>query len=107
MLEENSVLRFTFEIISNFKIQFLDILIDNSDTTIKTVVYRNAADHGQCLNYNSNCPTMYKKSVITNYLHRVFKVSSTWSDFHNEVKYIKQMLIDNNYPNYLVDSEIN
>ena len=105
--EENSVLKFTFEMNSNFKIPFLDILIDNSDNTFKTVVYRKPTDHGQCLNYNSNCPTKYKKSVITNYLHRAFKVSSTWSNFHNEVEYIKQMLINNNYPNYLVDSEIN
>ena len=104
--ENNSVLKFTYEMNNNFKIPFLDILIDNSNNTFKTVVYRKPTDHGQCLNYNSHCPLKYKRSVITNYLHRAFKVSNTWSDFHNEINHIKQMLINNNYPNYLVDDEI-
>ena len=42
--EENSVLRFTFEMNNNFKIPFLDILVDNSDNTFKTVVYRKPTD---------------------------------------------------------------
>ena len=104
--ENNSVLKFTFEMNNSSKIPFLDILIDNSNNTFKTVVYRKPTDHGQCLNYESHCPLKYKKSVITNYLHRAFKISNTWSDFHNEIQFIKQMLINNNYPNYLVDCEI-
>ena len=44
-------------------------------------------------------------SVITNYLHRVYKIFNTWQDFHNEIEHIKQILI-NNFPNYLVDKLI-
>ena len=44
-------------------------------------------------------------SVITNYLHRVYKIFNTWQDFHNEIEHIKQILI-NNFPNYLVDKHI-
>ena len=34
-------------------------------------------------------------------------MSSSWSEFDTEIKHIKQILVNNNYPNYLVDSEIN
>ena len=89
------------------KIPFLDILINNSDNSFKTLVYHKPTDHGQCLNFNSHCPEKYKKSVVINYLHRAYRISSTWSEFDTEIKHIKQMLVNNNYPNFLVDKEIN
>ena len=107
IFEENSVLKFTFEININSKIPFLDVLINNSDNSFKTKVFHKPTDYGQCLNYNSNCPDRYKTSVVVNYLQRAYRVSSTWSEFDTETKHIKQLLINNNYPNYLVDREIN
>ena len=105
--EQNSVLKFTFEMNTHSKIPFLDILINNSDNSFKTIVYHKPTDHGQCLNYNSQCPEKYKKSVVINYLHRAYRISSTWSEFDTEIQHIKQVLINNNYPNSLVDKEIN
>ena len=56
----------------------------------------------QCLNTDSECSTNYKNSVFTNYLNMVYKVCSNWQDFNNEISYIKQLLIDNNYISKLV-----
>ena len=96
-----------FEENINSKIPFLDILIDNRNNNFKTAVYHKPTDHRQCLNYNSHCPDKYRISVINNYLHRAYRVSTTWSNFDTEIKHIKQTLINNNYPNRIIDYEIN
>ena len=61
---------------------------------------------GQCLNANSQCTEKYKNSVISNYLHRAYKISQNWSDFHAEILHIKQLLVNNNYSNSLIDKQI-
>ena len=63
-------------------------------------------DNGNCLNGNSECIDRYKNSVITNYLNRAYKVSDSWSTLHNEIKHIKQVLVNNNYSNKTVDQHI-
>ena len=59
-----------------------------------------------CLNADSNCPKKYMRSVINNYIHRAHKYSQTWESFHSELLHIKQMLINNNYSNTIVDQEV-
>ena len=104
--ESNSVLKFTYETSINNKIPFLDTLIDTSQNTFKTTVYHKPTDQGQCLNANSQCIEKYKNSVVFNYLHRAFKISQNWSDFHAEVLHIKQLLVNNNYSNTMIDKHI-
>ena len=41
--------------------------------------------------------------MITNYLHRAYKICNSWKDFHHEIHHIKQILINNNYANTVVD----
>ena len=45
--------------------------------------------------------------VISNYLNRTFKILQNWIDFHNEIKHIKQTLINNNYKISMVDQQNN
>ena len=106
LFQSNSVLNFTYELNVNKKLPFLDILIDTSNNSFHTSVYHKPTDQGKCLNANSECVEKYKNSVIVNYLNRAYKVSMTWSDFHNEVRHIKQKLVNNNYSNKVVDLEI-
>ena len=68
--------------------------------------YIGKTDKGQCLNADSECATKYKNSVITNYLNRAYKVCSNWQDLTNEISYIKQLLVDNNYSNKQVDQHV-
>ena len=101
--KENSVLNFTFEIEDAKKLPFLDTIITRIPNKLSTTVYRKATNTGECLNYNSICPERYKISVIQNFLHRAYLICSDWEEFSVEVKRIKQLLINNNFPNYIVD----
>ena len=56
-----------------------------------------------CLNYNSICPLRYKEGLIKTFLHRAFALSSDWKSFHIEIKRIKELLVNNNYPIALID----
>ena len=107
LFEQNSVLTFTYELHTNHKLPFLDIAVTSTPSGFKTAIHYKPTDHGKCLNADSFCPLKYKRSVVNNYIHRAFKYSQTWDSFHNEIQRIKQMLINNNYSNTLVDHEIN
>ena len=59
------------------------------------------------MNYNSICPIRYKTGIIKTLLHRAKLISSNWSNFHAEITRLKQTLVNNNYPLFLIDKEIN
>ena len=105
-MENNSELRFTYELSVNDKIPFLDINIDANTDRYITTVYSKPTDVGRCLNAASECPERYKNSVIKSYLRRAYKISSTWQHFHQEIERVKQLLINNNFCNRNVDKEI-
>ena len=92
-----SVLNFTHENSINSKLPFLDIMLDHTNNKFSTSVYHKTTDKGACLNANSECPEKYKTSVITNYINRAYKVSSSWDDFHTEIERVKQTLVNNNF----------
>ena len=104
--EAESVLRFTIEHSTNNKLPFLDVMINKCNNEVHTQVYRKKTDLGLCLNAHSECPIRYKESVIKNYLRRAYKICKSWTDFHQEIQLIKQMLVNNNYSNTLVDNNI-
>ena len=104
--QQNSQLNFTFEIETCKNISFLDTLIIRNNNKLVTTIYRKNTSTGDCLNYFSICPERYKISVIKNFLHRAYSVCSTWHLFDIELNRIKQILVNNNFPNYLVDKTI-
>ena len=106
VFQEHSVLRFTYELGVDGKLPFLDVQVDKNGTRFKTSVYHKPTDQGKCLNNKSECPDKYKLSVINNYLNRAYKISDSWQDFHREILYVKQVLVNNNYPNTLVDTQL-
>ena len=107
LFERHSVLNFTYEMNVNQKLPFLDVLVDASDNCFKTTVYHKPTDLGLCLNGLSECTEKYKLSCINNYINRAYKISDNWEAFHEELKIIKQRLINNNYSNQMIDSQIN
>merc|ERR1712228_450412 len=97
IFEQQSVLKFTYELNTNNKLPFLDVNVTStSNNGFKTTVYRKPTNIGTCLNANSESPDQYKSSVISNFIHRTYKITQNWSDFHLELQHIKQMLINNN-----------
>ena len=105
-MEQNSVLRFTFELSVQNRIPFLDVLVNTENDLFKTAVYRKATDAGSCLNADSECPSRYKISVIRSFIRRAVTHCSTWSDLHAEFVRMKQILVNNGYSNTDIDVEI-
>jgi hypothetical protein len=101
--EELSCLKFTYEIEKNKTLTFLDVKIIRNENAFSTSVFVKNTNSGDCLNYNSICPIRYKEGLIKTFLHRAYTISSDWMSFHNEVNRIKQLLINNNFPQTLID----
>ena len=103
-LEQISGLKFTIELSVNDKINFLDVSLDGSDGVYQTTVFRKPTDMGRCMNGSSDCPERYKRSVVSAYVNRAMKHCSSWALLHAELRRVKQMLVNNNYPISPVDT---
>ena len=105
--ERRSVLKFTYELNIDGKLPFLDVLVNTSNKEFHTTVHRKETNMGFCLNAESECVNKYKHSVISSYVTRAFKITNSWEDFHIECQNIKQILVNNNFSNKMVDIQIN
>ena len=105
-MERQSVLNFTYELNVNGKLPFLDILVEESQQEYKTKVYRKPTDFGACINFEGQCPDRYKISAIRSYLIRANKFCTSRYELKNEINNIKQILVNNGFPNWLIDNEI-
>ena len=105
-MEQNSVLHFTYELSVDDKIPFLDVSVEANNECYVTSVYTKPTDNGKCINAISECPERYKISAIRAYISRAYKISSSWDLFNFEIERIKQILINNGFPNGLVEDEI-
>ena len=108
VLHSNSVLTFTHELNVNNKIPFLDVLIDTNGFKFETSTYKKPTSINSCLiNYKSECPFRYKTAVIKNLIKRSKLISSSNTIFYNELRKIKQTLVNNGFPNHVIDEQIN
>ena len=101
--EEHSKLSFTYEIESCEELSFLDTILRRNKEQLRSAVYRKPTNIVECLNYNSICPNKYKTGVIKKILYRAYNICSDYTSLTTEIARIKQLLINNNFPNYLVD----
>ena len=102
-----SVLKFTYELNINNTIPFLDVLVDNNQNEYITTPYKKPTSQNSCLlNFQSECPSRYKEAVIKNFIKRAESISSSRNIFFKALSTMKQMLINNNFPNTLVDQQI-
>ena len=69
-MERKYVLNFTYEIGKYNKLLLLDVELSSNKSNFVTKVYRKPTDKGWCLNANSECPELYKKSVIKSLIMR-------------------------------------
>ena len=105
--QDNSALKFTYEINKNNKLPFLDVLIDTNHNNITTSPYVKPTSINSCLlNFDSECPFRYKRAVIKNLIKRAKLISSSKIIFQNALKQIKQKLVNNGFPNHIIDEEI-
>ena len=62
-------------------------------------------DNSTLLNNHSEFPIKYKIAIIKNLIHKAFYISSSKTIFYKELTNIKQTLVNNNFPNNLVDQK--
>ena len=109
ILEEKSVLQFTYEFNNDHSLNFLDVHLEvnQNKTQFLTSVHVKKTNNGDCMNFISLCPFRYKIGVIKTLLHRAYNICSSWEYFHIEVDRIKQLLTNNNFPTNVIDKTIN
>ena len=93
-------LQFTIETPNtNGTLEFLDLqtIIDKS-RKISCWWYQKPTDTGTILNFRSCAPLQYKRSVIQGTVHRVFRSTSTWEEYHKAMKINREQWLDNQYP---------
>ena len=72
-----------------------------------TSTYKTRTNINPCtLNFPSECPFPYKRTIIKTLISRAKILSSSRTIFLNKLKNIKQTLITNGFHNYIVDTEI-
>ena len=75
-------------------------------TSLPPLTKKPSSNNSCTLNFKSECPFRYKKAIIHNLISRAKLISSSKTIFYKEVENIKQALINNGFPNYIVDEQI-
>ena len=101
---QESGMNFTHEMSINSKLPFLDVLLNNSnpDKYLRNV-YTKPTKSDDCINYDCDAPERYKLGVIKTLLHRAYKICNTQEALDSEVIRIKNLLVNNNFPNRIID----
>ena len=84
---------------------FLDVNVERTATGFETSVYRKPTFTGQYLRWESFSPTKQKINLISTFLHRALMIC-TKSKLNEEIKHIKNILLDNGYPESIIDCNI-
>ena len=100
-------LTFTHEVEKEGKLPFLDMYICNNNGILSSCWYRKPTDTGLTLNFHALAPLKYKKSVVTSFIHRIFRACSSWGNFHEGIVQAKEILKHNQYPISFIDDIIN
>ena len=102
----NEHLQFTHKIEENSRINFLDVTLIKDNNSLITDRYQKPTSSGRVLDYRSNHTTQQKKNIIFNLIDRAISLSHT--KFHNKnLKTIQEILLNNNYKRYFINSCIN
>ena len=106
----NTVAYFTyFYIIHIYKIPFLDILIDTSNTDrFITSTYKNPYNINSCtLKFHSECLFRYKRTIIKAAVPRAKLLPFSQTIFRNEPKNINKHLLIMGFPSTLLIQKLN
>ena len=90
-------LKFTVEKEQNNSLNFLDVSVEKGGTGFLTSIYRKPTFTGQYIRWNSFSPKARKINLIKTLVHRALMICSK-TKLDSELDTIKQLLIDNGYP---------
>ena len=96
-------LKFTMELEQEGKIPFLDMLLIRKNNKITSTWYCKPTDTGLVMNFHALAPKRYKKSVVSGFVHRIFRACSSWILFTESLEKAKSILEKNQYPPQFYD----
>jgi hypothetical protein len=105
--QQHPNIRFTIEHELNGRLAFLDTSVYRGLTTFHTTLYRKKTFTGVYLNWTSLTSKRYKISLIYCLLDRIWKICSEVEARETEIKNLRQILAQNDYPEHVVEREIN
>ena len=91
-------LKFTIEREENGCIAFLDMKLIHENNSVSSTWYNKPTDTGLIMNFHALAPKRYKHSVVSGFVHRIFRACSTWNHFHESLEKAKKILECNQYP---------
>ena len=94
---------FPIEIEKENKLSFLDIEVIREQDKFTTTVYRKPTFSGVYSNFESFLPSVYKFGMAYTSVYRCFRICSNWTQFHNELIFLKGIFRKNGYPENFID----
>ena len=82
----------------NGKLTFLDAEVCREVNKFVTTVYRKSTFSSFYTHFDSFLPTTYKFGMIYTLTFRCFSICSNWTNFHNELPFLKDIFLKNGYP---------
>ena len=106
--DQHQTIKFTMELESNNKINFLDVLVRrSSELKFMTSTYKKPTNTGNVLNWHSLTTTKYKTGLIWCFLNRSERICSTEEQRIIERNELREILLRNNYPSHIIEREFN
>jgi len=100
-------IKFTIEKEKNNKIPFLDTVVTRTETGFSTNIYHKPTFTGVYLNWTSLTSRRYKISLIYCLCDRIWKICKNTEERDLEIRKLKNTLLKNEYPEKVIDLEIN
>ena len=97
-------IKFTYETECNNAISFLDVLVSRVNGKVSTSVYRKPTFTGLGTKYSSFIPRLFKINAIKTLLYRCYMISSNWSIFDDEVKFLTNFFQTNGFPLHIIEN---
>ena len=80
--------------------------IKNCEGKLSSTWYSKPTDTGLIMNFHSLAPKKYKRSVVSGFVHRIYRACSNWTLFHESLEKAKTILTNNQYPSIFYEKII-
>ena len=77
--------QFTIERQQEGSIPFLDMQFMNNDCRLSSTWYSKLSDTGLIMNFHALAPKRYKRSVVSGFVHRIYRACSSWEHIHSSL----------------------
>lgn len=104
--QQHPNIKFTIECEQEGKLPFLDTLVYRGQTTYHTTIFRKKTFTGVYLNWTSLTSKKYKIGLIYCFMDRIWRICSENHLRDEEVRKLRYILAKNDYPEHVVNREI-